>query len=152
MYYHFIIFHYLIHYFPCHHYSNLDSGTQLLWPLESPRLAIPPCSLPLICFMQLMIYALSNCSNIQYASSEIIQYFLIFKHVTNDNYINNSFNVTSFIHEIFFFFTLSTLVLLGASHVLIKTVQWSRSSAALAGSVHRLSGPSVVLILGQVKR
>ena len=53
---------------------------------------------------------------------------------------------------VFFFFTLSTLVLLGATHVPIKTVQWSRSSAALVGLVHRLSGPGVVLILGQVKR
>ena len=51
-----------------------------------------------------------------------------------------------------FFFTPSTLVLLGAPHVPIKTVQWSKSSAALAGSVHRLSRPSLVFILGQVKR
>ena len=51
-----------------------------------------------------------------------------------------------------FFFTPSTLVLLVAPHVPIKTVQWSKSSAALAGSVHRLSRPSVVFILGQVKR
>ena len=53
---------------------------------------------------------------------------------------------------VFFFFTPSTLVLLGAAHVPIKTVQWSRSSAVLVGLVHRLSGPSLVLILGQVKR
>ena len=54
--------------------------------------------------------------------------------------------------HIVFFFTPSTLALLGAPHVPIKTVQWSRSSAALAGSVYKLSGPSVVFILGQVKK
>ena len=44
--------------------------------------------------------------------------------------------------EQFFFLP---LVLLDAPHVSIKTIQWSRSSNALAG-------PSVVLILGQMKR
>ena len=60
-------------------------------------------------------------------------------------------DVTNSVDSDVFFPTPSTLVLLSAPYVPIKTVQWSRSSAALAGSVHRLSGPSMVLILGQVR-
>ena len=89
-----------------------------------------------------------------------IKLILIFEHFNQDlsQYLHKSpsmldsglIKVTIAIY--IFFFTPSTLVMLGAPHVSIKTIQWSRSSAALAGSVHRLSGSSVILILGLVKR